>query len=114
LVDARSCAGWAIRVAVLIPHSEERNLFLTAKNNLGKDPGRLACRIRFVGEQDDIPAPYLVWEDKPVAITANEALTAANGDARDRTATRLLAAQLDSQEEGNAHHCAPGASAPAN
>jgi hypothetical protein len=42
---------------------------------LGKDPGGLAYRIgvRFVGEQDAI-----------------EALAAANGDARDRTATRLF------------------------
>jgi hypothetical protein len=55
------------------PKDEERILFLTVKNNLGKDPGGLAHRIgvRFVGEQDAIEA-------------------AANRDARDRTATRLF------------------------
>jgi putative DNA primase/helicase len=85
-----------VRAAFLVmrdPDDSNRILFLTAKNNLGKDPGSLAYRIgvRFVGEQDDISAPYIVWEDKPVAITANEALAAANGDARDRTATEEAA-----------------------
>jgi hypothetical protein len=50
-----------VRAAFLVmrdPEDAERILFLTAKNNLGKDPGSLAYRIgvRFVGEQDDIPA----------------------------------------------------------
>jgi hypothetical protein len=85
-----------VRAAFLVmrdPEDAERILFLTAKNNLGKDPGGLAYRIgvRFVGEKDDIPAPHIIWEDKPVAITANEALAAANGDARDRTATEEAA-----------------------
>ena len=85
-----------VRAAFLVmrdPDDGDRILFLTAKNNLGKDPGSLAYRIgvRFVGEQDDISAPYIVWEDKPVAITANEALAAANGDVRDRTATEEAA-----------------------
>ena len=85
-----------VRAAFLVirdPDDGDRILFLTAKNNLGKDPGSLAYRIgvRFVGEQDDIPAPFILWEDKPVAITANEALAAANRDARDRTATEEAA-----------------------
>jgi hypothetical protein len=47
------------------PEDEERILFLTTKNNLGKYPGGLAYRIgvRFVGEHDDIPASHIVWED---------------------------------------------------
>jgi hypothetical protein len=47
------------------PEDEERILFLTTKNNLGKYPGGLAYRIgvRFVGEQDDIPASHVAWED---------------------------------------------------
>ena len=85
-----------VRAAFLVmrdPDDGDRILFLTAKNNLGKDPGSLAYRIgvRFVGEQDDIPAPYILWEDKPLAITANEALAAANGDMRDRSATEEAA-----------------------
>jgi putative DNA primase/helicase len=81
-----------VRAAFLVmrdPDDIERILFLTAKNNLGKDPGGLAYRIgvRFVGEHGEIPAPYIVWEDKPVAITANEALAAARGDGRNRSAT---------------------------
>ena len=85
-----------VRAAILVmrdPDDADRILFLTAKNNLGKDPGSLVYRIgvRFVGVQDDISAPYIVWEDEPVAITANEALAAANGDVRDRTATEEAA-----------------------
>jgi putative DNA primase/helicase len=85
-----------VRAAFLVmrdPDDPDRILFLTAKNNLGKDPGGLAYRIgvRFVGEHDDIPAPHIIWEDKPVAITANEALAAVNGNAQDRTATEEAA-----------------------
>jgi hypothetical protein len=71
----RAGSGDAAFLVMRDPKDEERILFLTAKNNLGKDPGGLAHRIgvRFVGEQDAI-----------------EALAAANRDARDRTATRLF------------------------
>jgi putative DNA primase/helicase len=54
-----------------------RRLFLAVKNNLGPDaPGigyLLATKIISQG----ILAPYVLWDDRPVDVTANEALAQA-------------------------------------
>lgn len=78
-----------VRAAFLVmrdPDAPDRRLFLCAKNNLGPDSGGLAYRIgaAFVGDERDIPAPFILWENEPVTMTANEAL-AADGDTAERS-----------------------------
>jgi hypothetical protein len=81
-----------VRAAFLMmrdPEDATRILFLVAKVNLGKEPQGLAYRIgvRFVGPDDDVPAPHIVWENDPVAMTADEALAAANAGPEGKSAT---------------------------
>ena len=55
----------------------ERHLLLGVKNNLGPlAPGR-GYSIAVKDNPDGITAPYILWDDAPVDVTANEALAAA-------------------------------------
>ena len=55
---------------------EGRQLLLHAKNNIAKAPQGLAFRVEQCLVADGIVASRIVWDREPVAITANEALTA--------------------------------------
>jgi putative DNA primase/helicase len=61
------------------PDNDGLMLFLHAKNNMGARPQGLAFRLlqTFV---DGLarPVSYVAWESQPVAMSANEALQAAN------------------------------------
>jgi putative DNA primase/helicase len=60
------------RVAWLVvkdPENPEKRLFLSVKNNLAPEPSGLSYRI-------DRDTARVVWDDKPVLMTANEALKA--------------------------------------
>jgi putative DNA primase/helicase len=57
--------------------NEGRILLLHAKNNMAAKPQGLAYRLLQTIVGDDIVASYVHWEDTPVAISANEALAAA-------------------------------------
>jgi hypothetical protein len=55
---------------------EGRRLFLHAKNNLARAPQGLAFRLEQCDVGKGIIASRIVWDSKPVLITANEALAA--------------------------------------
>jgi putative DNA primase/helicase len=57
--------------------NEGRILVLHAKNNMAAKPQGLAYRLLQTIVGDNIVASYVHWEDMPVAISANEALEAA-------------------------------------
>lgn len=64
------------------PDNEERRLFVSIKNNVGRPAPALAFRLGEipVGEHQDVIAPYVVWDPEPVAdTTADRVLTAARG-----------------------------------
>ncbi len=69
--------------------NEGRILFLHAKNNMAPKPQGLAYRLvqTFVDDEveQSIVASFVVWDEKPVAVSADEALRA-NDDGGDRTA----------------------------
>ena len=56
----------------------ERRLMLPIKNNLAKDDGGLAFRV--TADTDGDTTPYIVWEDGPVATTADQSLDRDAGD----------------------------------
>src|SRR5262245_60559671 len=61
------------------PDDENRRFFLHVKNNLAAPPQGLAFHLeqRIVGKPDKgIVASFVIWDAKPVSITANEALAA--------------------------------------
>ena len=68
------------------PDDKDRRLFLHIKNNLAHRPQGLSFRLsqRMVGNDQNIPASFVMWEDEPVSMTAEEAL---NSRQRDSTAT---------------------------
>jgi hypothetical protein len=71
------------------PEDESRRLLLHVKNNLAAPPQGLAFRLgqRIVGEVGKgIISNYVIWEPKPVSITANEALAAEAGSADQKSA----------------------------
>jgi hypothetical protein len=61
--------------------NEGRILFLHAKNNMAPKAQGLAYRLvqTMVGENESIVASYVVWENSPVVISADEALQANDG-----------------------------------
>jgi putative DNA primase/helicase len=66
--------------------NEGRILFLHAKNNMASKPQGLAYRLvqMLVGEvEQSIVASYVVWDNEPVSVSADEALRASeSGDDR--------------------------------
>jgi hypothetical protein len=87
----------AARAAFMVaedPEDDLRRLLVGIKNNLGHTTGALAFRIeeKEVGENGDILAPYIVWDDEPVSdITADEVLAAnARGGAGDTTTDEVM------------------------
>jgi putative DNA primase/helicase len=73
---AFTAAPRAAFVVVEDPDDKNRRLFLHGKNNLAKPAQGLAFRLAqvLVGEERDIVASYVIWENQPVATTADEAL----------------------------------------
>jgi putative DNA primase/helicase len=64
------------------PSCESRRLFVSIKNNVGRQAPALAFRIAQVGvgEDRDIIAPFVVWDPEPVSdTTADQVLAAAKG-----------------------------------
>jgi AAA domain len=61
--------------------NEGRILFLHAKNNMAPKAQGLAYRLvqTMIGENESIVASYVLWENSPVVISADEALRANNG-----------------------------------
>jgi hypothetical protein len=84
--DSLAYGATARHVYAAIDDAEnKRKLFVKAKNNLAKyDQQSLAYHfgVKVVGFDDElkkeISAPYIEWEPKPVAISANEAMQAAS------------------------------------
>ena len=95
-VAAARCA-WMIAID---PDDENRRLFVNIKNNVGRAAPPLAFRLAqtMVGEEQDIVAPYVVWDSDPVAdTTADQVLAAAKGGDRPANvdAADLLMSLLD-------------------
>ena len=61
--------------------NEGRILFLHAKNNMAPKAQGLAYRLvqTMIGENESIVASYVLWENSPVVISADEALRANDG-----------------------------------
>jgi putative DNA primase/helicase len=83
-----------VRAAFIVtadPAAPGRRLFIPSKTNLGKPRNGLAYRIADVAlpgpeHGTTIWAPYIQWEDTPVTITADQAMTAMAGGPEGRTA----------------------------
>jgi hypothetical protein len=76
--------------AIQDPDNEGRILFLHAKNNMARKQQGLAYRLVQTlvgkpGKEQDILASYIVWENEPVVMSADEALRATE-DGGDRKA----------------------------
>jgi hypothetical protein len=73
------------------PDNEDAYLYVKAKNNLGPKNAsglRYMIGVREVGFDKrldkKIEAPYVLWDNNPVKMTANEAMEAAGGGSRGR------------------------------
>lgn len=79
-------AARLVFIAIDEPEDDGRQLVLSVKNNLGPLAAGLGYRRvqRFVNK--DIVASYIVWDDVPVTITANEALAATAENAKNGSA----------------------------
>jgi putative DNA primase/helicase len=73
-----------------------RRLLLHAKNNLAPPPHGLAFMLEQCHVEGDIVASRILWDNEPVAITANEALAAEAAGTESRTAKAEAAAFLQS------------------
>ena len=78
-------ASRAAYVVVRDPDDHDRRLFLSAKNNLGKDDTGLAFTVQSHALSSGIETSRVVWEPELVAISADEAM--APQDEEDRTMT---------------------------
>ena len=84
-----SLAAWHLSPAHELPSSlidepeTERRLMLPVKNNVGiKAQGRgYSIAAKIVAE--NIIAPYIIWDDAPVDMTADQAIVAAYKHAKD-------------------------------
>jgi putative DNA primase/helicase len=76
-------AARSVYVVVDDPEDKDSKLFVKAKNNLAPDKTALRYRfgVRMVGRDNtrDINAPYVIWHEQPIEITANEAMAAGEG-----------------------------------
>jgi putative DNA primase/helicase len=75
-------AARAVWMVAPDPDDENRRLFVSIKNNVGRPAPALAFRVAQigVGEHRDIIAPYIVWDAEPVSNTsADQVLAAARG-----------------------------------
>ena len=73
------------------PDNDGRMLLLHAKNNIAPKPQGLAYRLaqKVVGEPDKrIIASFVVWDDQPVAMTADQAMATITETDEDRGALR--------------------------
>jgi putative DNA primase/helicase len=73
-----------------------RRLLLHAKNNLAPPPHGLAFMLEQCHVEGDIVASRILWDNEPVAITANEALAAEAAGTESRSAKAEAAAFLQS------------------
>jgi AAA domain len=124
IADSLAYVAAARHVYVVVedPHVEGRRLFVKAKNNLAPDKAALPYVIGLntnVGHDEatgvDISAPYIIWGNELVTVTANEAMQAAVGGAGSaslkREAIEFLRERLaggraktaDVEEEAEAH-----------
>jgi hypothetical protein len=78
-------AARAAYIVVRDPEDPLRRLFLSAKNNLGKDDTGLAFAVESHSLPSGIETSRVIWEPDPVAISADEAM--APPDDEDRTMT---------------------------
>ena len=67
-------AARAAFIVVKDKDDENRRLFLTAKNNIGKDGEGLAYQVRGVALDNGIRTSRVEWEPDPVTISADEAM----------------------------------------
>ena len=77
----------AARAAYLVakdPEDETRRLFLPMKNNIAKDRGGLAYRVKGKTLDGGIETSCVEWDAEPVTMTADEAMAAA-GDPEERS-----------------------------
>jgi putative DNA primase/helicase len=83
--------------------NKDMRLFVKAKNNLAPDKHalRYGIGVKVVGHDEeigvDIPAPYVVWSDQHVEITATQAMEAEadrRGGGALKAATSFLSEQL--------------------
>lgn len=89
---AAARGAWMVAID---PDDENRRLFVSIKNNVGRPAPALAFRVAqiAVGERSDIIAPYIVWDADPVSdMTADQVLAA--GRAGDSRAANVDAADM--------------------
>jgi putative DNA primase/helicase len=97
IADSLAYVAAARHVYVVVedPNVEGRRLFVKAKNNLAPDKAALPYVIgvnpRVAHDEatdTDIAAPYVIWGNELVTVTANEAMQAAAGGGRSASARR--------------------------
>jgi putative DNA primase/helicase len=97
IADSLAYVAAARHVYVVVedPNVEGRRLFVKAKNNLAPDKAALPYVIGVnpkVGHDEatgtDIAAPFVIWGNELVTVTANEAMQAAAGGPGSATAKR--------------------------
>ena len=80
----------AVFIVTADPEDSGRRLFLPSKTNLGKPRDGLAYRIADMAlpgpDGSVIWAPYVKWEDAPVTMSADDAVSAMAGGAECKTA----------------------------
>lgn len=76
---AAARAAWAV---ARDPDDHARRLLLPVKNNLAPDAGGLAYTLRTAGPGG---TPYLLWDSRPVTVSADDVLAAQIGGDDDRT-----------------------------
>jgi len=82
------------------PEDKDSKLFVKAKNNLARDTKalRYGFGVETVGHDPklgvDIKAPFIVWHQQHVEITANEAMQGAEGKTAKREAKEFLLERL--------------------
>jgi putative DNA primase/helicase len=109
IADSLAYVAAARHVYVVIedPNVEGRRLFVKAKNNLAPDKAALPYVIGVnpkVGHDEaastDIAAPYVIWGNELVTVTANEAMQAAADGGRSASAKREAEDFLRDRLEG--------------
>lgn len=81
----------SVYMAAEDPDTDGQRIFARVKGNLGPDKKAMSYMVgvRVVGTDQksgkDIEAPYLEWGHKYIEVTANEAMQAESGGARNRT-----------------------------